>query len=203
MARKSEVKAGPLQRQDSRLALRAKQDVLVGGVPLVVAVVLMWWNKVPLSFNADSPVIMLFVAAVPFGTVFLALGLWKFIRHRRSGGAWLEYHPLHDGGTLAGVVRLNRMPDPLPDFTLTMQCRTRLRDRSSDSEASPWRVTWTKEIVVSADSVRANNGIPLSIGLPRSTHAGPVINQTWELQVRAPLPGLDFYQVFEPKFSNL
>jgi len=189
--------------QGSRLAERAQQQLITGAVVLLVTVVATWWYEVPLSFNADTPLIMLTVAGAPFGLVFLAMGAWAWLRNRKSGGARLEYHPPHEGGVLSGFVRLDHAPEPLPDFTVTLVCRTRTYDDSTaDGPSRGFSVTWKKEVVVKAENVRANKGIPIAITLPPRKHAGRVSNREWILQVGAPLPGLDFYQEFKPRLKS-
>ena len=200
MARKSKSEPSRFIRRDSELAVRARRDMIIGALSLVAAVILTWWSEMPLSFNADSPAIIFVVFLVPFGVLYLALGFWAYVRNRKSGGAWLEHLPVHSGNTFTGFVRLNQPPDPLPDFSVTLLCLTRKYDDSSaDGASRRMGVTWKKEVVVKAASVRSNSGIPLSFVLPPYNHAGPVANREWKLQVRAPLPGLNFYQEFKPR----
>ena len=202
MALKHKPEPLPILIQGSSLAEHARQYLIIGAVVLAITLGTTWWYQVPLSFNADTPLILLTVAGTPFGLVFLARGTWAWLRNRKSGGARFEYRPPNYGGTLTGLVRLNHMPEPLPDFAVTLLCRTSKYDDSTDNSSSRGLgVTWEKHVVVKAESVRATKGIAISIGLPPRNHAGRYNARKWVLQIRAPLPGLDFYQEFEPRLK--
>ena len=165
------------------------------------------WFRLPLNFDFDSrdfnPLVLVapFLAAV--GLYFLAPAIRNTLVHRKFGKSVLEMEgeAAELGGTLKGRIRTARPLAPTGDYEVRVQCVETITRRSTNmKEVTTDHVRWEAMRKIEPGSVDAQEGIPVEFAIPQKALAlgderaqGAV---RWIVDVKAPLPGTDFYAIF-------
>jgi len=185
------------------------------GLALAVAIGDLMWIGYPAAIDVRSPdffpLPLLFVVVFGIvGTIYLVAAIRHALRFRKFGTSALEVQEPRLGGTLRGVVRTARDLAPAGPFVVRLRCEettarpTRVGQRSRFTEC-----LWESVQMVQAPA-RSSAGIPFEIAIPANGLASgarsddPKIHKTvtWTLDVRAALPGLDYYAAFDVKVGG-
>lgn len=147
------------------------------------------------------------------GLIFPAIGLllawwavYAVLQWRKFGNSTFEMQttPGVLGGWLEGRVHTNIRTRPEDGYRLTLNCKRTESSGSGKNRSSSTKVLWQDTVVIPGNHVLAGpHGatIPVRFGIPYD--AGPETDTegsgtvTWQLEVAAELPGVDFSTHFD------
>ncbi len=175
---------------------------------LCAAVAAQWYFKAPLSFDFNSPDFNPFVFVPLIFAAICLRYLFPAIRgtlvNRKFGRTVFEMDEdsAELGATLKGAIRPSVDVAPTSDYVINVQCVEAITRMSSmdQKHRKTEHVRWEATRRVDPKSVDAKQGIPVEFHLPTTALAtgderaeGAI---RWVMDVKAPLPGTDFYAIF-------
>ena len=177
------------------------------GVLIVAAAGLLWFIdwKVHIDFRSSNaiPLVGLPAAIVLVALFFLFVAILNTLRVARAGRSLLDIEEAAYGRSVRGHIRTERRLDPTGDYTIRLQCIEKVHipggGRSTGGSGSNRRfVRWESTQIVKAEGRSSTTGIPVDIRVdafpwPKTPHSQGFI---WELTIKAPLRGLDYWAVF-------
>lgn len=150
-----------------------------------------------------DPVAFLPIVLGLLGLGYLAMAARDTLVARKFGATVLEIDGdgVEPGGTLTGLIRCATGVAPAGEYVINLQCiESQLSTASIDRRRNVDHLRWEATRRLDPKSVDARAGIPVQFDLPASAPAtgepGLKGAVRWVMDVKAPLPGTDFYAIF-------
>ncbi len=180
---------------------------MMAAVLLCAGVGLQFYLRPTIVLDINSPdfdpVAFVPIVAGVFGLGYLALAIRGTLIARKFGTTVLEINGdrVELGRALKGVIRCAADIAPTGDYVVNLQCIESVPATSSiNRHKNNDRLHWEATRKIDPKSVDARQGIPVQFDLPLSamangdSRASGVVR--WVMDVKAQLPGTDFYAVF-------
>ncbi|MBK9115018.1 MAG: hypothetical protein IPM22_05135 [Betaproteobacteria bacterium] len=186
----------------------ATTNWVMAGLFLAAAAGTWWWFRGSLNYDFNSrdfnP-----LGLVPI--VLAAIGVWNLVSAirgtmvaRKFGGTAfaMDGEEVALGETLKGRITTATDLAPTGEYAITIQCVEAITtfDTMKGESRTRDHVRWEAVRKVDPQSVRSSQGIPVEFRLPTTAlgigdkRAKGTVR--WVLDVKAPLPGTDFYAIF-------
>ena len=189
---------------------RIRDDSMTGQL-VAWALALLWnlisWAVAIAAYTGDQP-LPAWVHALTIGFPLIGLGLLSYavaltLRHLRWGRSEFQLATVPGviGGRLAGVIRLSRAINPPDGFLVALTHYQARHNETADGTETYLEPLWQIEKRITRplrDEQGRGLAVPVEFWIPfDQPPSDPDQGQSWRLEARAEVPGIDYHAEFE------